>query len=904
MKVKDKLVNVESLGGVFHIEAEARKDADNALSARINNIIAPDGDPSLTEITDARVSGQTTYNTLKSRLDAENEAINSKADVIKNDSYTLSEWELSSQNNLYPSKSDVIQYNDWNKIERKQNYIILDGENVSNLLRFAIFNDSDGKVSSTAPSYSNRPAWYSPINIFTVGHTYNISVQLVSGTYTFTGTSTLDNFIDVRTQADGALYQSKNSNWVCNKIPEMICFSVGKGVYSNAVFEISILDVTETNPIMHALKDSSAQKLSILFHTDIHANKGAIDAINAYIEENDSIIDEVISGGDMAQYEYSSSKNQYYFDSGLASKSLCVIGNHDSAVYGSNNTVDWWGKTKKEVYDRYLAPYITSWNVVQPIGAAESGLNYYYKDYSLIRIIFLDAMFWDASQRNWLVDVLADAKTNAMSVLIVAHGTDGKFTGDLNCSWTWVEKPNETGFYSNLRFNGTAVTAVDDFISGGGEFIGWLTGHSHLDRIGYMTDHPTQPVFNMNDSGTKTLDSRAAVFSCTMVVIDRVNKLVKLIRVGCNYDSYLKPKHTLCYNYQTQTLVSAYQVGQNTVNSIKTDVDDLKADLGDLSELETEVKTDLVSAINEAAQSGGGLTVDVKEALLACFAHVVWDDDDPTGQTYIDVLEDALYPPADLVSISAVYTQPGKVYSTDTLDSLKHDLVVTALMSDSSTRIVTEYTLSGTLAEGTSVITVTYGGKTTTFNVVVSNHLLYSLYNHEFTGDPSISPYINTGIQLFDEDFSWTIICELNKETTSPHGWRLFNALRGTSPYNGFYHGSSNDTKTGATNVKWVDSTTSNANTYMKGDWTGTYKCAFVHNFGSGLSEYFKGNNDSVVTKSLSNVWSQVSDAVPLGIGGVNGNTLNYALIGTIVKCEIYDYAFSSSEINAFMEGS
>lgn len=323
------------------------------------------------------------------------------------------------------------------------------------------------------------------------------------------------------------------------------------------------------------------------------------------------------------------------------------------------------------------------------------------------------------------------------------------------------------------------------------------------------------------------------------------------------------------------------------------EISQIKADLDDLD--------DRVDAL----ESGGdGLTDAVKTALMNLVNHIVWDDDDPTGQTYITALYNALYPPADLVSISAVYTQPGKVYSTNTLDSLKSDLVVTALMSDSSTRIVTEYTLSGTLAEGTSVITVTYGGKTTTFNVVVSSHLLYSLYNHEFTGDPSISPYINTGVQLFDEDFSWTIICELNKETASPHGWRLFNALRGTSPYNGFYHGSSNDTKTGSANVKWVDATTSNANTYMKGDWTGTYKCAFVHNFGSGLSEYFKGDSDSVVTKSLSNVWSQVSDAVPLGIGGVPGDTLNYALIGTIVKCEIYDYAFNSSEINAFMEGA
>ena len=71
-------------------------------------------------------------------------------------------------------------------------------------------------------------------------------------------------------------------------------------------------------------------------------------------------------------------------------------------------------------------------------------------------------------------------------------------------------------------------------------------------------------------------------------------------------------------------------------------------------------------------------------------------------------------------SISAVYTQSGTVYATDSLDSLKSDLVVTATYSDSSTETVTTYTLSGTLAEGTSTITVSYGGQTATFDVAVT----------------------------------------------------------------------------------------------------------------------------------------------------------------------------------------
>ena len=72
-------------------------------------------------------------------------------------------------------------------------------------------------------------------------------------------------------------------------------------------------------------------------------------------------------------------------------------------------------------------------------------------------------------------------------------------------------------------------------------------------------------------------------------------------------------------------------------------------------------------------------------------------------------------------SISAVYTQGNKtIYSDTSLDALKSNLVVTASYTDSTTETVTAYTLSGTLAIGTSTITVSYRGKTTTFDVVVS----------------------------------------------------------------------------------------------------------------------------------------------------------------------------------------
>lgn len=77
---------------------------------------------------------------------------------------------------------------------------------------------------------------------------------------------------------------------------------------------------------------------------------------------------------------------------------------------------------------------------------------------------------------------------------------------------------------------------------------------------------------------------------------------------------------------------------------------------------------------------------------------------------------------ATVSSISAVFNQgQNVVYDTDSLDTLKQYLTVTATYADTSTAVVTNYTLSGTLETGTSTITVAYGGKTTTFTVTVSS---------------------------------------------------------------------------------------------------------------------------------------------------------------------------------------
>lgn len=101
-------------------------------------------------------------------------------------------------------------------------------------------------------------------------------------------------------------------------------------------------------------------------------------------------------------------------------------------------------------------------------------------------------------------------------------------------------------------------------------------------------------------------------------------------------------------------------------------------------------------------------------------------------------------PPPELTDIKAQFDQGGAVVvGTDSLDTLKQYLTVTATYSDSSTRVLSgnEYTLSGTLAYPSATITAECQGVTDTFAVAVA-------YDAEVEYLQSTgTQYIDTGIK-------------------------------------------------------------------------------------------------------------------------------------------------------------
>ena len=289
-----------------------------------------------------------------------------------------------------------------------------------------------------------------------------------------------------------------------------------------------------------------------------------------------------------------------------------------------------------------------------------------------------------------------------------------------------------------------------------------------------------------------------------------------------------------------------------------------------------------------ATDAATSIPDNVKQALLACFADVAWADDQ--GQTHYDALEAALYP---LDHITAVYTQSGTVYDTDSLDNLKTDLVVTAVYEGGNTETVSaaNYTLSGTLTVGTSTITVSYGGKTTTFDVTVATHFLYKLENYAFNNE-----YIDTGLTILSEDKDFTIAMDINISTNPTSG--IGSQVRYMAVVN-------HDGSGFALTFGKGQATSGNYSGGFMGPYemfsatgAGRLRVVYKHTKNSG-NAFIKSRKDTETAVSHTINGTFTATEYHLAIG--RPTDAQKLPTGTINKAYVYDYAMSDSEINSFL---
>lgn len=307
---------------------------------------------------------------------------------------------------------------------------------------------------------------------------------------------------------------------------------------------------------------SRANLLNLIHFSDIHGNVQNIRRILEFSSMYTDYISDIIHTGD-APVAYYSDTNPFAVVGG--DNVLEVIGNHECWIQG-----DTWpspyNATAQQVYQKFFAPYIASWGVV----SAGTNLCYYYKDYSTakVRLIVLDALHYDLSQDTWFANTLESARTANLRVVAVTHYPSQTGLAGINCTFNSITQtigsvatpPAGTQIE---RMPESAFEAVDTFIANGGEFVCWLSGHTHEDFIGTVNNHTDQIQVIISCANTSNRYSDCARTKNTksqdlfnVFTIDTKSKLIKIIRVGSTMDKFMRKRETLCINYETKEVIS------------------------------------------------------------------------------------------------------------------------------------------------------------------------------------------------------------------------------------------------------------------------------------------------------------------------------------------------------------
>lgn len=196
---------------------------------------------------------------------------------------------------------------------------------------------------------------------------------------------------------------------------------------------------------------------------------------------------------------------------------------------------------------------------MQPENASTLGLCYYYHDFTKVRVIVVDCMHWDTAQATWFETVLADAQTNNLYVIACSHyGFNRSISTHIPSVWGVQDE-------ATASIDSQAAEKVNAFITSGGTFICWLTGHEHGDNIHVLQNHGNQIVVSLPTLTQRAVtlwpnsDANAYNYDVmTYFAVDDYKKLIKFMRFGADIDMYGVKKSGVVLNYETGELVAAY----------------------------------------------------------------------------------------------------------------------------------------------------------------------------------------------------------------------------------------------------------------------------------------------------------------------------------------------------------
>lgn len=292
-----------------------------------------------------------------------------------------------------------------------------------------------------------------------------------------------------------------------------------------------------------------------LFHfSDIHGDATETNRINSVYQPVVDECDDVLCTGDMVASRFANDAS-FIINKGF----LLCIGNHDALA----DPTGWdWSQmaTQQELYNKFFAPDIANWGVQYT-----PGLTYYYKDYteSNIRLIVLNNLLNTADmdvQKEWLTNILNDALTNNLAVVIAMHYHPINAT-KIDSNFTKID----TNPQSSTTSGGAIPYRVSQFIANGGEFICYLVGHEHSDYILNSSDYPNQITVCIDAASVSQSNAYSELSRdygdnsqdlYNVCVLDRSTKTIKLIRIGCDMDNYMRSRKYFSIRYNNRQIVA------------------------------------------------------------------------------------------------------------------------------------------------------------------------------------------------------------------------------------------------------------------------------------------------------------------------------------------------------------
>ena len=370
-----------------------------------------------------------------------------------------------------------------------------------------------------------------------------------------------------------------------------------EGKNTTDVFTRNVESMKKLRAASHILSTNGELQrhhLPILIHTtDQHGNRAGLENIYKFAEAIGA--DAILNTGDTCSQV---PQNGYGFAKDLADNSpiptIVCAGNHDGYLVTS----------QADIRDSFIEPFRTDAYVM-----GGDGKTYFYYDLASISLRVISLNSSEAGYATWTdmaaitqgqIDFLYSSLLSTPAnygVVIIMHmpGFYGK-TQQSNYSldpisdnWNdsmlnqWSKqfpfiKPiqdiidafiGRTTFsisYENTatgmnEASGTSVSKTGDFssIAASIEFIAWITGHHHKDKIGYYqnTTHRqlhmnctcTASANRQNASSPLPKDYEEALDTFNAYIIDRANHKVKIVRIGVDLTVDMKKRDYLEASY-------------------------------------------------------------------------------------------------------------------------------------------------------------------------------------------------------------------------------------------------------------------------------------------------------------------------------------------------------------------